>query len=298
MKESHKTAAQIVLYSLSGLLVGCAVGGTLLYKVMTQDSDPASRKSANDVAAAASQETTTGAETTTTAETTTEETTTEPPPPPLDANTVRGMLSPAEALLTQEYYYTESDRFENYSEMFGRRVPFTQSAVILTYSGTVTMKIDPDAILYAVDNDAKTITVTLPEPQVASHDLDTGSVRCYDVENALFSDNSVSTYVTQLLEQKDQILRRVRTSQQMDTRCTENAKQVIGSFIQASGTAVDYSVQITAASQAPAETVPTVPDTTTAPTTALPEISEPDRYARDRSEDRDRPQDDFWEMPW
>lgn len=238
-KGKNSAVAHIVLYSLSSLLVGCAVGGTLLFKIMTQDQDPGSGSSVLPEFAVAAAPDTTMPETTETTETTTTTVVTLPPP---DADSVRTLMKSGEELMTVTYSYTDSDSFENHSEVFGRQVPFTRSSVILTYSGTVTMSVEPDAIGYTVDNGTKQIYVILPEPKVISHEIDRDSVRCYDVQNSLFSSQTVNEYVSQLMRQKDSVLARVSEAQQMRSSILSQTEKVIRSMISASDVLSEYTV--------------------------------------------------------
>lgn len=257
-QERKSTLVSVVLYSLCSLIVGCAVGGTLLMKILTQDEAPAS---VPETVRAEQIETTDTAP----SETTTTTAAADPVPEPAQ---LQELLSRAGELFTAEYPYTDSDRFELHSEVFGRRVPFTSSSAILTYSGTVTVSLPADAIVCAVDAAAKQITVTLPEPEVISHSIDTASVRSYAVDNSLFSESTVSDFLPELNARKSSILERVLHDQDILSRSLTHAQEITRGIFAVAAETKDYSVQFV---------TPELPVITTAPaeTTAPPQTSFP-----------------------
>lgn len=244
-KEQKTDLIRIVLYSLSSLLVGAAVGGTLLMRVMQQPPADA----VNQAAAALADTTEPGTDVTedgtavtttdlTTTETTTTTTTTAPP----DSASIRALLSPASELLTASYFYTDSDTFETYGEMFGARVPFTTDSVVLTYDGEICISVPPDGIRYSVDVREKQIFVTLPQPVLISHTLDESSVRRYDVSDSLFGSSTLSEYLEQLRRRKDAVCRKIRAQRELDRLTLAQADKVIRSLLAAAAETRDYTV--------------------------------------------------------
>ncbi len=43
----------------------------------------------------------------------------------LTIDNVQEVLKPASDLISTKYYYTDADTYENYKELFGKKVPFT-----------------------------------------------------------------------------------------------------------------------------------------------------------------------------
>lgn len=255
-KERKNTLVSVVLYSLCSLIVGGVVGGTLLMKITQGELS-----SVPETVRAEQIETTA----LTVSETTTTTVAAEVVP---DADSLRELLAASGDLFSIEYPYTDSDRFELHSEVFGRRVPFTSSSVILTYSGTITIAVPVDAIAFAVDVQTKQITITLPEPEVTSHTLDTDSVRCYDVDSGLFSARTADDYIPDLIEQKNVVLSRVLYNQNLYARAAAQVQNVARGLLSVAAETKNYAVQFV---------VPELPVVTTAPaeTTAPPQTSFP-----------------------
>lgn len=236
-KEEKKELIRILLYSVSSLLVGCAVGAVLLMKLRIPVGDQA--KTAALTAAEQTGLTGTGI-TETTAETTAATTTATEPP--LDAEAVRVLMQPAEELLRSTFYYSGAEPCETYSEVFGQKVPFTTESVILTYDGAVCMGLDPAAISYAVDNLTKQITVSLPAPAVLSHTLDEQSVRCFDIKDSLFRSTGLNEYRQKLREEKNDICSRMVTEHGFAALTLDRVQDVIRSFLAAPEATRDYQV--------------------------------------------------------
>jgi|GEM_PF-4684214 len=248
-KERKSQLIQMILYSLAGLLVGGVVGGTLLLKMTTQDNAPVSLDTA---LSSLSEETDAPEETQEEAEIPDAVSETEElqeqiemivTEPPLDAVAVCTMMEAADELLSMTYYYTDSECYENYTEVFGRKVPFTTDSVVLTFDGSVCMGIDPTVIAYSVDPDAKVITVTLPQPEILSHELDEDSIEYFDVKNSIFVESSLWDYTHLLSDMKDEICRKVIAERRFDQLVTANAETVIRNFLSVSEKTAEYAVQ-------------------------------------------------------
>ena len=63
----------------------------------------------------------------------------------LTISTVEKIIKPASDLITSKYIYKDADSYENYKNLFGKRVPFTTDKVVFTYKGTVSVGIDLSA---------------------------------------------------------------------------------------------------------------------------------------------------------
>lgn len=267
-KEQKSEAARIVLYSLCSLIVGCAVGGALLMKIAVQGD--ALLVKGTSQADSAPEEPVTVAEPMPEIEIpeTVEPVVAEPEPP--DAEAIRTLLKPAEPLLTVSYCYTDSDSFESHQEMFGKKVPFTTSSVILTFDGTVSMGIDPEAILYTVDPQQKTIAVNLPAPELLSHDLDEDSIQYYDVKSSIFRSASMADYTALLKEIKSKMCDKIVRERKFDKKTLDNAETVIRSMLAAADLTKDYTPLFARPESAAAE-----PETTSAPAPETAPQTEP-----------------------
>lgn len=243
-KKQKQELVRNILYALSGVIVGGAVGGALLMKMVTEgDNRRAQAEAVAEQSIAETAAETSHTETEPAAEETTTETVTETAPPP-DADALRTLMKPAAPLLTMTYCYTDADCYETYSEVWGKKMPFTTDSVILTCDGTISMAVDADAVLYEVDADAMQITATLPAPKVISHELDEGSIRYYDVKSSLFRKPTLSDYSALIREMKENIRARVVSEREFDRMTLEQAETVIRSCLSVSEVTADYAVTV------------------------------------------------------
>ena len=286
--ERKHEVIRMLLYALSGMIVGGAVGGALLMKVVTEGD---TRRAQAEAAAAERAAALTSAAP---AETLPPETPaplpeTEPPaeaPPPPDAALLRSLTEPAVPLFTAEYCYTDSDCYETHSEFWGWRVPLSTDSVVITCDGTICMAVDADAIVYEIAPDTAQITVTLPEPEIVSHELDEDSIRYYDVKSALFRSPTLEDYTALIREIKARISDRVVHERDFGRKTLETAQTAIRSCLAAAPETAAYQVQfILPEPAAPAQTAPPVQE--------VPE-EEPAQEESDLPAPEDAPLFPFW----
>jgi len=88
-------------------------------------------------------------------------------------------------LATQSAYCTEVNVTEDAKELYGMRIPFTQSKYIYSYDIVIKAGYDFNEIEWKEKN--KTIEVKLPEAKVLSNELDMDSFKVYHEEESIFS---------------------------------------------------------------------------------------------------------------
>lgn len=90
-------------------------------------------------------------------------------------------------LATQSAYVTEVNVTKNAKDLLGLEIPFTQSKIIFSYDVIIKAGITFSEIKYAVDDTAKTISVTLPECRILSNEIKTDSFQLYHEAESLFT---------------------------------------------------------------------------------------------------------------
>ena len=88
-------------------------------------------------------------------------------------------------MATQSAYCTEVNVTEDAKELYGMRIPFTQSKYIYSYDIVIKAGYDFNEIEWKEKN--KTIEVPLPEAKVLSNELDMDSFKVYHEEESIFS---------------------------------------------------------------------------------------------------------------
>lgn len=88
-------------------------------------------------------------------------------------------------MATQSAYCTEVNVTEDAKELYGMRIPFTQSKYIYSYDIVIKAGYDFNEIEWKEKN--KTIEVKLPEAKVLSNELDMDSFKVYHEKESIFS---------------------------------------------------------------------------------------------------------------
>lgn len=140
-------------------------------------------------------------------------------------------------LATQSAYVTEVNVTEDARELFGLEIPFTQSKTIFSYDVVVKAGIDFSEIKWDVDDNAKTISVTLPEFRLFEPSLLEDSFKLYHEAESIFTPitvEDISASISDLTENAKQTA--------LDNGILEeaeaNAKELIKSLI-----AQDYDLE-------------------------------------------------------
>ena len=118
----------------------------------------------------------------------------------IDAVVLQNQLTEIRELATVTYAYTNMAQFESSSDFYGVKVPFTTKSFILTYDGTIKAGVDLDGA--AVDVSGTTVTVTLPEARILSHEIDEDSVEVFDEKTSIFNPFTVEDFTSFQADQK------------------------------------------------------------------------------------------------
>ena len=160
----------------------------------------------------------------------------------VDSVTLEEIITPASDLVSTKYTYTDADVYENSKKLFGKKVPLTTDKVIFTYSGIISAGIDLSQIQYDIDNDAKTITVTLPEPKFMAHEMDENSFKFYDAKNSIFTETKLEDYSSLMAKLKKDKEDQLRNNGEFLPSVTENAKNVLNDLFKIADATSSYEI--------------------------------------------------------
>lgn len=160
----------------------------------------------------------------------------------LAISTVEKIIKPASDLITTKYNYKDADTYENYKQLFGKKVPFTTDKVVFTYKGTISVGIDLLKIKYDIDNKDKTISITLPAVEIKSNEIDNSSFEYPFELNSVFNTTGMSDFTGLLATLKEKKEEEVKKDTEfMDTART-NTENVLKDFLTAAVDTKDYEV--------------------------------------------------------
>lgn len=118
--------------------------------------------------------------------------------PVITNSLVSDRLTALQELVTTEYIYTNSGKYENQNQvtLIGKdfNIPFTEKHFIIAYDGRIKVGVDMSRASVNVDEDARTITVTLPKSQIVSHETFEDTLVVLDETNNVFNPISIENY--------------------------------------------------------------------------------------------------------
>ena len=120
--------------------------------------------------------------------------------PEVSAVVLESRLTEISELATMTYSYTNMAQFENSSDFYGVKVPFTTKKFILTYDGTIKAGIDLSAARAEVSGGE--VRIVLPRAQILSHEIDEDSVEIFDEKKSIFNPFTVEDFTAFQAEQK------------------------------------------------------------------------------------------------
>lgn len=118
----------------------------------------------------------------------------------LDAVVLEARLTEISELAVVDYRYTNMAQFENSSDFYGVRLPFTTKRFILTYDGEIKAGVDLRDTGVAVGENA--VTVRLPEAKILSHEIDEDSLEIFDEKASIFNPFTVEDFTAFQAAQK------------------------------------------------------------------------------------------------
>lgn len=161
----------------------------------------------------------------------------------ISGETIRAGMANIGKLCTAEYHFTHVERVDSSREINGFTIPFTTATFIYSYDGTITAGIDFAEIRVEKDEGTKTISVTLPEAQIISSDVDEDSFELYDEKNNLFNPIRVTDVADSFADLKkaeeqeaieDGLLEKARS----------NARMLVENFLRGSYDVGKYEIKV------------------------------------------------------
>ena len=151
-------------------------------------------------------------------------------------------LSEIQELATQEYHYTNMGKFENQLDFYGWKVPFTTKSFLVAYDGVIKAGVDLSDLEVTVGE--STITVTLPEGKILSHEIDLDSLEVFDETKNIFNPIRIEDYTGFTADQRAAMEQRA-IDDGLLTAASERARTVVERFITTFPGAEGYTVRFT-----------------------------------------------------
>lgn len=105
----------------------------------------------------------------------------------ISSETVKNQILSVKELTTLKYKYTNVGSFENQSEFYGMKVPFTHKKFIISYDGEVNAGINLEEAEVLLNDSDKKINIKLPKSKILNHVIDEDSLTVFDEKSAIFN---------------------------------------------------------------------------------------------------------------
>ena len=161
----------------------------------------------------------------------------------ISGETIRTSMANIGKLCTAEYNYTHIEKVDSSKEIYGYTIPFTTSMFIYSYDGTIMAGIDFTKIQIDKNDEEKMITVTLPDVEIISSDVDQDSFTLYDEKNNIFNPISVTDVADSFADLKNSEEEKAIEKGLFD-RARESAVTLVENFMRGSYDVEDYDIEV------------------------------------------------------
>ncbi|MDD6599014.1 MAG: DUF4230 domain-containing protein [Galactobacillus timonensis] len=162
------------------------------------------------------------------------------PNPKVDPAFVSLKLEDAAQLTTQKLYYTGLVTVEE------GKIPFiTKKGFSMTYTAIVTAGIDDlSKAQISVDDEAKTVSVSLPSASILDVNIDESTIAFYDEKRALFNWTEKTDVTNAIQMAKDDVATHTDLMNKLKADAEAHAIEIVKSLLE--GAVGDYAVTVSA----------------------------------------------------
>ncbi len=159
----------------------------------------------------------------------------------VSTETLRDGLANMGILLTQEYYFTQVERYTKEKDIISGLIT-ASSEFMYSYEGSVMAGIDFEKIKISKDENSKTITVDLPESEIQTVEIDKDTFKIYSEKESIWNPLKLEDYNLSLAEFEKTAKQKALDSGILE-RSDEQAQTLVMNFIRNFPSASDYKIQ-------------------------------------------------------
>lgn len=127
--------------------------------------------------------------------------------PAITSDTIMEEIRQVRELVVLEYHYKNVGELKDQKDFRGIPLPFTGRRILYTFKGTIKAGVNVGKIVPVVDEETKTVVLTVPEGKIISHEIPPEDVKPYDESVGLFSNFSMIDYSNLLADRKAEVQR-------------------------------------------------------------------------------------------
>ncbi len=159
----------------------------------------------------------------------------------VSVDTVEDGLRNMGTLITQEYYFTQVEKYTKDKKVLG--VFNSSSELAYSYDGSVTAGIDFEKIELEKDDETKTITVIIPPSEIQNVNIDKSSFKVFSEKDSLWNPMNMEDYNDSLKNFEEAAKQKALDSGILE-RSDEQAQLLINGFIRNYSAFSDYAINI------------------------------------------------------
>ena len=159
-----------------------------------------------------------------------------------NSDTIKNQILSVKELTTLKYKYTNVGSFENQSEFYGVKLPFTQKKFIISYDGEVNAGIDLEDCKVEIDNEEKIISIDLPEAKILNHFIDENSLTIFDEKNSIFNQLEIKDFSDFRKEEMKKMEDKLLSEGFLD-QANQKTRQAIGEILKINPFLEDYKIE-------------------------------------------------------
>ncbi len=161
--------------------------------------------------------------------------------PTITSELINNRLEDAKELTTLKYHYTNMGEFQNQSDFYGWKVPFTTKSFIVSYDGVINAGVDlKDA---RINVTGKRIQITIPHAKILSHEIYEDSLQVFLEKDSIFNPIKISDYNDFSMDQK-QVVEEKAIDKGLLTEADKKSKEAIKDILRLDQYLKDYEITI------------------------------------------------------
>ena len=121
--------------------------------------------------------------------------------PTITSDVLTNSVQQAQELTTVKYLYSNMGKFEESTDFYGWKVPFTTKAFIIYYDGEITAGVDLSEA--TVEKQGDQVPVSLPQAKILTHPIDEDSIQVFDETSNVFNPIRITDYTEFSKDQKE-----------------------------------------------------------------------------------------------
>ena len=157
----------------------------------------------------------------------------------VNTDTIRDGLAGMGVLLTQEYYFTQVEKYTKEKTIL--KFITSQSEFTYSYDGSVMAGVDFEKIAITKEEDKKTITVDLPPSEIRAVVIDKDTFKIYSEKDSLWNPLKLEDYNISLVEFENAAREKAIAGGILE-RSDEQAKKLVREFIMSLPNTSGYTI--------------------------------------------------------